>query len=210
MRSEFVAAPDAGGGGAPAAPLLFLSHAGADTEAARELDAAPRGGAGRARGRAAGLVRQGRPARRAAAWQRQLEEAIEKRVHRLRGLHGLHGRGELGRGRGAPRAVARRPADGRLPLRPDPHRRGAAAPRCPASRGSSMRVRDVENDDPEFSRSCSRPCCGRRRRGRARLVRRRSPSSACALSTRSAATSSSGASSETEELVERLRRTNGC
>ena len=36
MRSEFVAAPDAGGG-APAGPLLFLSHAGADTEAARRL-----------------------------------------------------------------------------------------------------------------------------------------------------------------------------
>ncbi len=37
MRSEFVAAPDADGGGAPAGPLLFLSHAGTDTEAAREL-----------------------------------------------------------------------------------------------------------------------------------------------------------------------------
>jgi hypothetical protein len=37
MRSGFVAAPDAGGSGAAAGPLLFLSHAGADTEAARRL-----------------------------------------------------------------------------------------------------------------------------------------------------------------------------
>ena len=45
MRNGFVAAPDVGGGGPPAGPLLFLNHAGADTEAAwrlkARLDAAP-------------------------------------------------------------------------------------------------------------------------------------------------------------------------
>src|SRR3954470_10829244 len=75
-----MAAPDAGGGGGtPGAPLLFLSHAGADTEAARRLkarlEAAPDA-------RAAGLrvwfdkddLRAGGP------WQGQLEEAIEERA----------------------------------------------------------------------------------------------------------------------------------
>ncbi len=32
-----MAAPDAGSDSTPAGPLLFLSHAGTDTEAAREL-----------------------------------------------------------------------------------------------------------------------------------------------------------------------------
>ena len=79
MRSGFVAAPDAGGGAPVRPPLLFLSHAGADTEAARRLkqrlEDAPDA-------RAAGLrvwfdkdnLRAGE------GWQAQLEEAVGKRA----------------------------------------------------------------------------------------------------------------------------------
>jgi len=91
-----MAAPDAGGGsGVPGALLLFLSHAGADTEAAPEA-------------RAAGLrvwfdkddLHPGE------GWQAQLEEAVGKRASAFRPRR-LQGRGELGGGRGAPGAVAR-------------------------------------------------------------------------------------------------------
>ena len=74
MRSEFVAAPDADGG-APGTPLLFLSHAGTDTEAAHALKrklekaAAERGAALEVWFDKGDLI-PGLP------WRRQLEEAI--------------------------------------------------------------------------------------------------------------------------------------
>src|SRR3712207_1352749 len=74
-----MATPDAGSDSTPVGPLLFLSHAGSDTEAARELKiklkrvAEERGAALEVWFDKDDLI-AGRP------WQRQLEEAIERRA----------------------------------------------------------------------------------------------------------------------------------
>ena len=58
-------------------PFVFLSHSGADTEAARELKRRLYERPRRQGGRPQGLVRQGRP-EAGGQWQPQIEQAIEK------------------------------------------------------------------------------------------------------------------------------------
>ena len=77
--SQSISAPCAGRHGVSAKPMLFLSHAGADTEAARalkrRLEEAP---AAREQGLKVWFdkddLRAGTP------WQKQLEELVERRV----------------------------------------------------------------------------------------------------------------------------------
>ncbi len=75
-----MAAPDAGGGDGPAGPpLLFLSHAGADTEAARALKTKLKRAAAE-RGAALEVWFDKDDLIAGLPWQRQLEEAIEQRA----------------------------------------------------------------------------------------------------------------------------------
>ncbi len=164
--SQSISAPYAGRHGVSAKPMLFLSHAGADTEAARalkrrleEAQAAARRGSGGAGTGSQGLVRQGRPARRHAL-AGAARAARGAPCHRLRRLCRLQRRGELGRGRGAPCPVARDQRRRPLPLRAD-HRQGRGGQRGAARLRAAIprraRRREQARGIPEAARGRARP-----------------------------------------------------
>ena len=172
-------------------PVVFLSHSGADTEAARELKRRLLASAGRADGRPESLVRQGRSeaGNVVVGADRRRDPESGDRLRRLCRL----GRGdELGRGRGRSRAFARddRQAEP-APVHSGPRRRkqglerAAALRQALSGRARPARRRRRAGQAPQGG---PRPRTGTRRRSSST-----SPSSACGRCARRSRTASSAA-----------------
>ena len=174
-------------------PLLFLSHAGADTGAARVLKQRIEG-APEARKRGLKVwfdkdnLRPGKP------WQKQLEETIGQQATAFAvyvGSRGVINWVEAEVRLGLSRAIG---GNGQhFPFIPVLAAGAVGSRHCPALPGSSRPCATSRRTRMSF-KSWSRPCSGKPRRVRSRW--RRSRSSASRRSTRPAATSFSAANAK--------------